>query len=100
MALPLVWPPRAAYSTAHGDVVDLARKNQTSAECAAAFERLFSERQSRRTVSFRQPLSGSALARRCKDDDVVLARVIQQRACPLVEHVGVEALVAQRCDAP
>src|SRR5471030_3555291 len=40
------------------------------------------------------------LSRRREDDQVVLARVVQKDACALVDHVGIETLVAQLRDAP
>jgi hypothetical protein len=70
--------PAWAYSIAHGDVVDLAGKNQITRKCSAAIERLFANGAACRTVSFSQPLSGSdatvrtPLSRRREDDDVVL----------------------------
>ena len=43
---------------------------------------------------------GACSSRRREDDDVFLAREVQQDAGALVQHVGIETLVAQRSDTP
>src|SRR4030095_8709003 len=80
----------AAYSIAHRDVVDLAGKTRSGASAAQHLSDCFqtTERAGQFLSVSRSAKGRQTSARLHQDDGVVLARVVQQHAGALIQHVG------------